>query len=372
MPSLQTRKRIGVCLNETKRRKLNFAVFEELCRNHGYDVTEVDLTKCLNNQGPFDLIIHKLSDLLVEAGQDLPSHHLVQRLQVYLDTHPFTILLDPLPALHTLLDRFQSYHLLRSLESRSQGMSGVFSPPCVELITERSDVVTLVRANLTFPIICKTRVAHGPRSHEMSLIFNERGLKEVNPPCLLQSFINHSATLYKVFVVGSQHFVVKRPSIRNFSLGETDQKTIFFNSHEVSKAESCSHLSQAPLYPDALPPSDDVVRQAVQGLQEALGMSLFGIDLIVDTQSGRCAVIDVNAFPGYEGVPEFFSALLSHVEKLLGSNQKQSSILELPASVPQCEEHNTERRSLPEPCKRRLSSSSSYFSMYTPPLSADC
>lgn len=81
MPSLQTRKRIGVCLNETKRRKLNFAVFEELCRNHGYDVTEVDLTKCLNNQGPFDLIIHKLSDLLVEAGQDLPSHHLVQRLQ---------------------------------------------------------------------------------------------------------------------------------------------------------------------------------------------------------------------------------------------------------------------------------------------------
>ncbi|XP_018432401.1 PREDICTED: inositol-tetrakisphosphate 1-kinase-like [Nanorana parkeri] len=371
MPSLRTRKRIGVCLNETKKRKLNFHVFEDLCRNHGYDVTEVDLTKCLNSQGPFDLIIHKLSDLLVEAGQDLTSHHLVQRLQVYLDKHPFTILLDPLSALHTLLDRFQSYHLLRSLEYRSQGVSAIFSPPCVELMTKQSDVVELVRANLTFPIICKTRVAHGPRSHEMSLIFNERGLKEVTPPCLLQSFINHSATLYKVFVVGSQHFVVKRPSIRNFPLEETDQKTIFFNSHEVSKAESCSHLSQTPLYPDVQPPSDDVVRQVVQGLQEALGMSLFGIDLIVDTQTGRCAVIDVNAFPGYEGVPEFFSALLSHVEKRLGNNQDQSSTLELQASIPQCEEHSMERRSLPEPCKRQLSSPS-YFSMYTPPLSADC
>ncbi|XP_072285913.1 inositol-tetrakisphosphate 1-kinase-like, partial [Pyxicephalus adspersus] len=340
-------------------------------RNRGYDVTEVDLTKCLNSQGPFDLIIHKLSDLLVEAGQDLTSHHHVQRLQVYLGTHPFTILLDPLPALQILLDRFQSYHLLRSLESRSQGVGGVFSPTCVELMTKRHDVLALVRANLTFPIICKTRVAHGPQSHEMSLIFNEQGLKEVTPPCLLQSFINHSATLYKVFVVGSQHFVVKRPSIRNFPLGETDQKTIFFNSHDVSKAESCSHLSQTPLYPDVLPPSDDVVRQVVQGLRAALGMSLFGIDLIVDTQSGRWAVIDVNAFPGYEGVPEFFSALLAHVEKLLESNQEPSSTLELQAAVPQCEENSNERRSLPEPCKRQLSSSS-YFSVYTPPLSADC
>ncbi|XP_068106704.1 inositol-tetrakisphosphate 1-kinase-like isoform X2 [Hyperolius riggenbachi] len=367
MPALQTRKRIGICLNETKRRKLNFHVFEELCRSRGYEVTEVDLTKSLNSQGPFDLIIHKLSDLLVEAGQDLTSHHLVQGLQVYLDTHPFTVLLDPLSALHTLCDRFQSYHLLRSLETHSQEVSAVFSPPCVELMTKRSDVVALVRANLTFPIICKTRVAHGPRSHEMSLIFNERGLKDVTPPCLLQSFINHNAALYKVFVVGSQHFVVKRPSIRNFPLEETDQKTIYFNSHDVSKAESCSHLSQTPLYSDVRSPSDDAVKQVVQSLRQALGMSLFGIDLIMDTQSGRCAVIDVNAFPGYEGVPEFFTALLSHVEKILGGNKEPA--LEAPPSGPQCEENSKERKSLPERYKCQLSTS--YFSICSPPLSAD-
>ncbi|XP_075692396.1 inositol-tetrakisphosphate 1-kinase [Rhinoderma darwinii] len=371
MPSLHTRKRIGVCLNENKKRKLNFHIFEELCRKHGYDVTEVDLTKCLNSQGPFDLIIHKLSDLLVEAGQDLTSHHLVQRLQVYLDTHPFTILLDPLPALHTLLDRFQSYHLLRSLEeTQRKGVSAVFSPPCVELMSKRSDVVALVRDHLTFPIICKTQVAHGPRSHEMSLIFNEQGLKDVTPPCLLQSFINHSAALYKVFVVGSQYFVVKRPSIHNFPLGETDQTTIFFNSHQVSKAESCSHLSQTPLYPDVLPPSDDVVRQVVQGLQEALGMSLFGVDLIVDTQSGRSAVIDVNAFPGYEGVTEFFPALLSHVDKILKNNKESTSTLESSSDVPSCEDRKMERRSLPEPCKRQVSSTS-YFTMRAPAFPAD-
>ncbi|KAG8448878.1 hypothetical protein GDO86_015811 [Hymenochirus boettgeri] len=156
----------------------------------------------------------------------------------------------------------------------------------------------------------------------MSLIFNESGLNEVAPPCVLQSFINHSATLYKVFVVGSQHFVVQRPSLRNFPLGETDQSTIFFDSHQVSKAESCSYLSEPLQTKEVLPPSELVVNQVVQGLQNALGMSLFGVDIIVDSQTGRCAVIDVNAFPGYEGVPGFFPALFSHVNKILKINNK--------------------------------------------------
>ncbi|KAM8952251.1 inositol-tetrakisphosphate 1-kinase-like [Pelodytes ibericus] len=341
MPALERRKRIGLCLNENKKRKLNFQVFEELCRSRGYDVANIDLTKPLTIQGPFDLIIHKLSDLLVEAGQDLNSHHLVQRLQIYLETHRCTVLLDPLPALHTLLDRFQSYRLLRSLDNHSKGVGSFFSPPCVELLTWRSDVMIMVRKHLTFPIICKTRVAHGPGSHEMSLIFNEGGLAEVTPPCLLQSFINHGAVLYKVFVVGSEHYVVQRPSLRNFPQGESDQRTIFFNSHHVSKAESCSHLSQASLCAAVSPPSAGEVNQVVQGLQDALGMCLFGVDLIVDTESSRCAVIDVNAFPGYEGVPQFFPALLSHVDKIL--EDPKPPAMDHPAESPPSPEYRADR-----------------------------
>ncbi|XP_075464383.1 inositol-tetrakisphosphate 1-kinase-like isoform X3 [Ascaphus truei] len=355
MPSLQRRKRIGICLNEKKKRKINFHVFEELCRNSGYDVTDIDMAKSLSSQGPFDLIIHKLSDLLVEAAQDLASHHLTQRFQDYLDTHPCTILLDPLPALHTLLDRFQSYQLLCSLESHNK--------------------------------VCKTRVAHGPRSHEMSLIFNGKGLSELTPPCLLQSFVNHSATLYKVFVVGSQHFVVQRPSLRNFPLGETDQSTIFFNSHQVSKAESCSHLSQPLTCTEVLPLSDGVASQVVHGLRDALGMSLFGVDLIVDTQTGRCAVIDVNAFPGYEGVPELFPALLSHVDKLLGSKDDPTASPDHPTMGSQATDPRAEqslnslhgavhsdhwpRQSGAQASYKKNITSSPYFSICTPAFSAD-
>jgi inositol-1,3,4-trisphosphate 5/6-kinase/inositol-tetrakisphosphate 1-kinase len=49
----------------------------------------------------------------------------------------------------------------------------------------------------------------------MSLIFNDAGLKDIEVPCVAQSFINHNAVMYKIFVIGSQHYIVERPSIKN-------------------------------------------------------------------------------------------------------------------------------------------------------------
>lgn len=57
----------------------------------------------------------------------------------------------------------------------------------------------------------------------MAIIFSEEDLKDIKPPCVLQSFINHNAVLYKVFVVGEAYSVVQRPSIRNFPSGPTGQ-----------------------------------------------------------------------------------------------------------------------------------------------------
>ena len=107
--------------------------------------------------------------------------------------------------------------------------------------------------------VCKTRVAHGARSHEvsgllqnvtsgqdyfsfihcctlapcslavcamsvqMSVIFSAGSLAVVQPPCVLQSFVNHGAVLHKVFVVGDRHFCVERPSLKNFPSGPSGQ-----------------------------------------------------------------------------------------------------------------------------------------------------
>ncbi|XDV43614.1 hypothetical protein PO909_012062, partial [Leuciscus waleckii] len=83
---------------------------------------QLDLSQPLEEQGPLDVIIHKLTDLILEADQnDTQSLLLVQRVQDYIDAHPETIILDPLPAIRTLLDRCRSYQLVHRIEDCMRG-----------------------------------------------------------------------------------------------------------------------------------------------------------------------------------------------------------------------------------------------------------
>ncbi|MBZ3877033.1 Inositol-tetrakisphosphate 1-kinase [Sciurus carolinensis] len=431
-------KRVGYWLSEKKIKKLNFQAFAELCRKRGIEVVQLNLSRPIEEQGPLDVIIHKLTDVILEADQnDSQSLELVHRFQEYIDAHPETIVLDPLPAIRTLLDRSKSYELIRKIEaymkacrvpapttipqqgernsalwSRNQpfhvsghvgtaveqqhpapqpvvsrqagarwpsvpsgstsrwlvaprgsisvvpaSSSGkrvtvvrpqrvleqcghveqgqwthvddhqwlmkddrICSPPFMELTSLcGDDTVRLLEKNgLAFPFICKTRVAHGTNSHEMAIVFNQEGLSAIQPPCVVQNFINHNAVLYKVFVVGESYTVVQRPSLKNFSAGTSDRESIFFNSHNVSKPESSSVLTELDKIEGVFErPSDEVIRELSRALRQALGVSLFGIDIIINNQTGQHAVIDINAFPGYEGVSEFFSDLLNHIATVL-------------------------------------------------------
>src|SRR4029434_4654196 len=58
----------------------------------------------------------------------------------------------------------------------------------------------------------------------MAIIFSAGGLERVRPRCVCQSFINHNAVLYKVFVVGESHTLVERPSLKNFPSGPAGEE----------------------------------------------------------------------------------------------------------------------------------------------------
>uniref|UniRef100_A0A671NI37 Inositol-tetrakisphosphate 1-kinase n=1 Tax=Sinocyclocheilus anshuiensis TaxID=1608454 RepID=A0A671NI37_9TELE len=291
-------KRVGYWLSEKKMKKLNFQTFVDICRKQGIEMIQLDLSQPIEKQGPFDVIIHKLTDHIVDADQNVTeSLLLVQGVQDYIDAHPETMILDPLPAIRTLLDRCKSYKLIHKLEECMQD-DRICSPPFMVLKSEcgTETLEQLQKHGITFPFICKTQVAHGINSHEMAIIFSEEDLKDIKPPCVIQSFINHNAVLYKVFVVGEAYNVVQRPSIRNFPSGPTGQDNM-----EGQYGE----------------PNKDVIQKISRRLRQALGISLFGIDIIINNQTGQNAVIDINAFPGYEGVPKFFDDLLSHITSVL-------------------------------------------------------
>uniref|UniRef100_A0A8I3PFD9 Inositol-tetrakisphosphate 1-kinase n=1 Tax=Canis lupus familiaris TaxID=9615 RepID=A0A8I3PFD9_CANLF len=399
-------KRVGYWLSEKKIKKLNFQAFAELCRKRGIEVVQLNLSRPIEEQGPLDVIIHKLTDVILEADQNdsqslelvhrfqdrlghVPEpaarvegadwsgrHHVIPprperggsrpsageaRAEEYIDAHPETIVLDPLPAIRTLLDRSKSYELIRKIEAYMKD-DRICSPPFMELTSlSGDDTMRLLEQNgLAFPFICKTRVAHGTNSHEMAIVFNQEGLSAIQPPCVVQNFINHNAVLYKVFVVGESYTVVQRPSLKNFSAGTSgsspgpslvppvwtgsgrsggrtvgysgaarglcaplagrmpDRESIFFNSHNVSKPESSSVLTALDKIEGVFErPSDEVIQELSRALRQALGVSLFGIDIIINNQTGQHAVIDINAFPGYEGVSEFFTDLLNHVATVL-------------------------------------------------------
>uniref|UniRef100_A0A8C5FTZ4 Inositol-tetrakisphosphate 1-kinase n=1 Tax=Gadus morhua TaxID=8049 RepID=A0A8C5FTZ4_GADMO len=322
-------RRVGYWLSEKKMKKLNFQAFADLCRKRGIEVVQLDLNLPLEEQGPLDVIIHKLTDLILEADQnDSQAVLQVQRVQDYMEAHPETIILDPLPAIRTLLDRCKSYQLIHKIEDCMQD-ERLCSPPFMVLNQEcgPDTLEQIGKHGITFPFICKTRVAHGTNSHEMAIIFSEEDLINVRPPCVIQSFINHNAVLYKVFVVGDAYTVVERPSLKNFPFGPADRRAIFFNSHNVSKPESSSALtSRDNVEGLSQPPCDHVIRELSRSLRRSLAASLFGIDVIINNQTGQHAVIDINAFPGYEGVPEFFNDLLNHITGLLQAPSADSHV----------------------------------------------
>lgn len=47
-----------------------------------YFSTQIDLSQPMESQGPFDIIIHKLSDVIVEAEHDSQSRQLLDNFQV--------------------------------------------------------------------------------------------------------------------------------------------------------------------------------------------------------------------------------------------------------------------------------------------------
>jgi inositol-1,3,4-trisphosphate 5/6-kinase/inositol-tetrakisphosphate 1-kinase len=81
----------------------------------------------------------------------------------------------------------------------------------------------------------------------------------------------------------------------------SDRETIFFHSHDVSKADSTSSLC-------ILDPGDKTVvtprldsakvQRIVNTLRGELGMSLLGIDVVIENGRGRYGIIDINEYPG--------------------------------------------------------------------------
>lgn len=59
------------------------------------------------------------------------------------------------------------------------------------------------------------------------------------------------------------------------------------------------------------------MNKIAQIVQNLFQLNLVGIDIIIDRMTGDYAVIDVNYFPGYEGITDFSKELFQLCQHLL-------------------------------------------------------
>ncbi|XP_031487382.1 inositol-tetrakisphosphate 1-kinase 3-like isoform X2 [Nymphaea colorata] len=282
---------VGYALTSKKVKSFLQPKLEGLARKKGIMFVAIDRNKSLEEQGPFDVILHKLS------GKEW-----FQILEDYKKLHPEVTVLDPPTAIQHLDNRQSMLQDVADLNlSASEGKVRI--PKQLVVTTDPGAIPEAVaQAGLKLPLVVKPYVVDGTaKSHELSLAYDQLSLSKLEPPLVLQEFINHGGVLFKVYIVGDAVNVVRR-----FSLPDVDKRGPSGLGVIPFPRVSCAAASadDADLDPCVaeLPPRILLERLA----RELRDRLLFNIDIIREhgTQH-RYYVIDINYFPGYGKMPGY-------------------------------------------------------------------
>jgi ribosomal protein S6--L-glutamate ligase len=150
---------------------------------------------------------------------------------------------------------------------------------------------TLVRQWLPWPLVVKSRTSG--RGDLVRLVRGRSELMELLPawgdePVVAQQFIPNDGFDIKVWVIGGELSAARR----------------------AGALDVCDKTSDIPLDPAEMPAEWS---QVAMRAGSALGLDLFGVDLLI-TGEGRPVVIDVNAFPGFQGARNPAASMLRFLE----------------------------------------------------------
>nr|GME16050.1 inositol-tetrakisphosphate 1-kinase 1 [Ipomoea batatas] len=280
----------------------------------GVDLVHVDLNKPLVEQGRLDCVIHKVY-----------SEDWRNQLDDFSLQNPSAVIIDPLDAISRLHNRRSMLEVVNDLNVSSE--SEILGIPKQVFIADDSESLSgaLTREGLRFPVIVKPLIANGSAgSHQMFLVFNEEGLKDLKPPIVLQEFVNHGGVIFKVYVAGKHVQCVKRRSLPDISEANfgTSANLLPFSQISNLTAQGSSDDSFAKLIEEAEMPPLSFVTEVANELRRALKLNLFNFDMIRDSRAGnRYLVIDINYFPGYAKMPSYEAILteffldIAHLKK---------------------------------------------------------
>ncbi|KAF5444276.1 hypothetical protein F2P56_036762 [Juglans regia] len=287
-PQLQSQNLVvGYALTSKKKKSFLQPKLIRLAWNKGIFFVAIDLKRPLSDQGPFDVVLHKLS------GKDWCNI-----IEDYRQKHPEVTVLDPPDAIEHLHNRQSMLQDVADLNlSDCHGKVGV--PRQLVISKDPSSIPHEVnKAGLQLPLVVKPLVVDGSaKSHELFLAYDQFSLAELEPPLVLQEFVNHGGILFKVYIVGEIIKVVRRFSLPNFSKHELEKVAGVFRFPRVSSASASA--DDADLEPSvAEHPPLLLLEKLARELRRRLGLRLFNIDIIREHGTRDVFyVIDINYFP---------------------------------------------------------------------------
>jgi hypothetical protein len=351
--------RVGFALAPARAAALTAAGALPLLPADGVTFLPLDLGRPLEEQPTFDVFLWKASDFLEAprpgSGAPPPLRAAAAAALASLPAAaPGALVVDALPALERVMDRAA---LAAALEAGCAAARRAAVPVraaawvAVEAYGPAA-AAAVAAAGLAPPLVAKPRVAAGPpEAHQLALVLHADALLEhdLTPaPAILQEYVDHGGRLWKVYVAGEAVFIARRastPDLRGAAARRAARgaaggapAALRFDSRgpppapawAAGAASAPASAAASPSKPGAGPRTaggdfergagglDDLgdpeglsggpvsresLARLAAALRAALGLTLFGFDVVFDARAGEAVVVDANALPSFGGAP---------------------------------------------------------------------
>ncbi|XP_027163534.1 inositol-tetrakisphosphate 1-kinase 3-like isoform X3 [Coffea eugenioides] len=264
-----TRLVVGYALTSKKRQSFLQPKLLALARSKGILFIAVDVKQPLSDQGPFDVVLHKL------AGKEWS-----QMIEDYGQKNPNVTVLDPPDAIEHVNNRQSMLEDVADLNLPDYYGNSVIGFWAVKLLIGR---VTVPRQ-----LVFTTDPSSIP--HEVT----KEGLK-----------LPLGGVLFKVYIIGEFIKVVRRFSLPDVCKRELSKIAGVFPFPRVSCASASADGADLDPKVAELPPSP-LLEMLARELRLRLGLQLFNIDIIREYGTRDLYyIIDINYFPGYGKMPDY-------------------------------------------------------------------
>ena len=307
----ETKFRVGCAGPTDKWQRIGWDELISYAKERGVEIVYIDSEKPIEEQGKFDIIIHKMT---YGMEGDKMKYFKYRDLYNYHKNHPEVIFIDDLDAVEMTSDR----ELLNKTIQSVQWPEGItISAPQAEMLY-KNDIETIkeVTSHLHFPLLAKPKEGiSNTAAHSMRIATTPEALVGVPVPCLLQEYVNHGAVVYKIYALGDHMEVTARTSSRDILPGEN----FVLDFHSQHSTDNNGFWDHTVNLKEVVIPYEKFAVLS-KAIRKNLNLHLVGFDILIDKE-GKYWIVDVNYFPGYKMIENlsgkffsFFVDLYNHVQ----------------------------------------------------------